>query len=197
MSGLWIFVLVVLAVWAALHTKTTRSDGVPVPNLHPYRKLMPYVMTTRNTAVVYFDDYVARQRPLPLIGGAGDRVAVITAQGSIQGPQARAILTEIAQALRGGGTPKPPPPPSPPPTKRRPSSAACAVAATVATTLRTTVRSSRTPARGTSTSMGSRRSRIQKLSGPGADSSGRSDDRSPKLASAVTSACHWRPGSIA
>ena len=58
MSGLWIFVLVVLAVWAALHTKTTRSDGVPVPNLHPYRKLMPYVMTTRNTAVVYFDDYV-------------------------------------------------------------------------------------------------------------------------------------------
>lgn len=58
MSGLWIVLAVAVAIWAALHSKRTRSDGVEISGLHPYRRLMPYVMTTRNTAVVYFDDYV-------------------------------------------------------------------------------------------------------------------------------------------
>ena len=48
MSGLLGIFIVLLVIWAALHGKTTRSDGVLVPNLHPYRQLMGYIMTSSN-----------------------------------------------------------------------------------------------------------------------------------------------------
>ena len=40
------------------HLKTSRADGELITNMHPYRKLIPYVMITRNESVVYFDTYV-------------------------------------------------------------------------------------------------------------------------------------------
>lgn len=49
---------VVVLLWLALGLKTSRPDGKPLRNLHPYRQLMPYVMIGRNESVVYFDTYV-------------------------------------------------------------------------------------------------------------------------------------------
>lgn len=53
-----IALLVVLALYILAEAKTSRSDGELVKKLHPYRRLMPYVMRGRNESVVYFDTYV-------------------------------------------------------------------------------------------------------------------------------------------
>ena len=45
----------VAVVWALLEFKVSRSDGMVVKNLHPYRRIMQYVMTSRNESIVYFD----------------------------------------------------------------------------------------------------------------------------------------------
>ena len=42
-------------LWLLLEFKSSRSDGILVKNLHPYRRIMQYVMTTRNESIVYFD----------------------------------------------------------------------------------------------------------------------------------------------
>lgn len=49
-------VALLLAVYAS--TKKSRPDGVYVRKLHPYRRLMPFIMPTRNESVVYFDTCV-------------------------------------------------------------------------------------------------------------------------------------------
>ncbi len=49
---------VLFVLWALAHLKLSRPDGEIIRNLHPYRKLMPYVMIGRNESVVYFDTYV-------------------------------------------------------------------------------------------------------------------------------------------
>ncbi len=53
--------LVVLAavfvLWVLLHLKTSRPDGTLVESLHPYRRLMSYIMVTRNESIVYFDAF--------------------------------------------------------------------------------------------------------------------------------------------
>ena len=46
-----------LLAWATLHAKTSRPDGELIRGLHPYRRLMGYVMVSRNESVVYFDSY--------------------------------------------------------------------------------------------------------------------------------------------
>lgn len=45
--------LIVLA-----HFKTSRADGVYVGKVHPYRRLMWFVMPTRNECVVYYEDKI-------------------------------------------------------------------------------------------------------------------------------------------
>jgi len=44
-------------------TTGQRPDGTLVPKIHPYRRLMPHIMRTRNESVVYFDSF-ARAEPL-------------------------------------------------------------------------------------------------------------------------------------
>ena len=44
-----------LILWLIIKFKTSRSDGVLVGTLHPYRYLIPFVMRSRNESVVYFD----------------------------------------------------------------------------------------------------------------------------------------------
>lgn len=46
---------VIFVIWVLLHLKTSRADGTIVTNHHPYRRMMWYVMPTRNESVVYFD----------------------------------------------------------------------------------------------------------------------------------------------
>ena len=55
-------ILIVLGVllvgWIIINMKITRPDGTLVAKLHPYRRMLPFVMPRRNESVVYFDDYV-------------------------------------------------------------------------------------------------------------------------------------------
>ena len=52
-------ILVVLA-----HYKTSRADGVFVKRVHPYRRLMWFVMPTRNECVVYYEDKMRAEKLL-------------------------------------------------------------------------------------------------------------------------------------
>lgn len=55
----WLFGLGGAALLYILaEAKTSRPDGEMIKKLHPYRRLMPYVMRGRNESVVYFDTYV-------------------------------------------------------------------------------------------------------------------------------------------
>jgi hypothetical protein len=58
MSGLATASLVLLGLWLAANLKTSRPDGRLVRGLHPYRRVMGFVMPRRNDSVVYFDTYV-------------------------------------------------------------------------------------------------------------------------------------------
>ena len=57
-----IILIAVVGVWALLwlliNMKTSRSDGTFMKKVHPYRRMLSYVMPGRNESVVYFDDYV-------------------------------------------------------------------------------------------------------------------------------------------
>ncbi len=57
----WSYVLIALAaamvVLLLLELKTSRPDGI-LRNVHPYRRIMWFIMPTRNESVVYFDSFV-------------------------------------------------------------------------------------------------------------------------------------------
>ena len=63
------------ALWALAHVKLSRPDGEIIRNLHPYRKLMPYVMIGRNESVVYFDTYVNAEELLKYLEEANEHFA--------------------------------------------------------------------------------------------------------------------------
>lgn len=50
--------LILAALWAGASWKTSRPDGRMVRGLHPYRRVMGFVMPRRNESVVLFDTYV-------------------------------------------------------------------------------------------------------------------------------------------
>ncbi len=57
-SMAWIIVLGSFALLLALLTlRTSRPDGTLVGKVHAYRKMMLFIMPTRNESVVYYDDY--------------------------------------------------------------------------------------------------------------------------------------------
>ncbi|MBW2524474.1 MAG: 2-oxo acid dehydrogenase subunit E2 [Deltaproteobacteria bacterium] len=45
-----------LVGWLLLNLPRRRSDGVPVRKIHPYRKMIPFLMPGRNESVVYYED---------------------------------------------------------------------------------------------------------------------------------------------
>lgn len=46
-----------VVLWVLLHARTGRPDG-DVLDVHPYRRLMFYIMPTRNESIVFFDAWV-------------------------------------------------------------------------------------------------------------------------------------------
>ena len=61
----WHWALIVFGVVIVLaHFKTSRADGIFVRNVHPYRRLMWFVMPTRNECVVYYEDKVRAEKLL-------------------------------------------------------------------------------------------------------------------------------------
>ncbi len=53
----YVVVAVVLFLWLALEFKTSRPDG-DLMNVPPYRRIMQYLMPTRNESVVYFEAFL-------------------------------------------------------------------------------------------------------------------------------------------
>jgi hypothetical protein len=61
----WQWAMVVAAVLVVLaHYKTSRADGIFVGRVHPYRRLMWFVMPTRNECVVYYEDKIRAEKLL-------------------------------------------------------------------------------------------------------------------------------------
>ena len=58
MTAVWIFLGVLVLGYILLNMKVTRPDGTLVSKLHPYRRMLSFVMPKRNESVVYFDDYI-------------------------------------------------------------------------------------------------------------------------------------------
>ena len=66
---LW-WALGIVALWILLNAKTSRPDGKLVA-VHPYRKMMGYIMPGRNESVCYYDDYVRAEPLLEYLKEAG------------------------------------------------------------------------------------------------------------------------------
>ena len=60
----WFALILGLLAWALLHVKTSRPDGT-ILKVKPFRRIMQYIMPTRNESVVYFDATVDAARLLP------------------------------------------------------------------------------------------------------------------------------------
>lgn len=63
-------VLILTVLFVLAHFKTSRADGVLVKGAHPYRRLMWFVMPTRNECVVYYEDKVRAENLLEYLGQA-------------------------------------------------------------------------------------------------------------------------------
>lgn len=55
---MWTFLTLVVIAWIAASMKTSRFDGDLIADLHPYRRLMAFVMRRKTESTVYFDTYV-------------------------------------------------------------------------------------------------------------------------------------------
>lgn len=66
----------VLAVlWVAMNLKTSRKDGTLLA-VHPFRRIMQFVMQTRNESVVYFDSYIEAEELLEYVAAAREHFHV-------------------------------------------------------------------------------------------------------------------------
>jgi len=72
MTGLLVAIGLV-AVWLLLHTKLSRPDGVHIRRIHPYRRMMHFIMPTRNESVVYYDTHANADKLLEYIEKARER----------------------------------------------------------------------------------------------------------------------------
>jgi hypothetical protein len=69
-------ITVLLVLWVGASMKTSRPDGSLVARLHPYRRIMGFIMPGRNESVVYFDSYVNADRLLAYLDEARKRFDV-------------------------------------------------------------------------------------------------------------------------
>jgi len=71
----WHWALIVAGVLIVLaHFKTSRADGIFVRNVHPYRRLMWFVMPTRNECVVYYEDKIRAEKLLEYLEKGRERL---------------------------------------------------------------------------------------------------------------------------
>ncbi len=79
MAGMSIPLAALAGLLAALvlaELKTSRPDGTPVGRVHPYRRLMPFVMRSRNESICYYDDLVPADRLLEYVARVRERFEV-------------------------------------------------------------------------------------------------------------------------
>lgn len=56
--------LIIISLWLIASLKTSRCDGVLISRVHPYRRLMQFIMPTRSESIVYFDEYINAEKLL-------------------------------------------------------------------------------------------------------------------------------------
>jgi hypothetical protein len=76
MIALWIFGGLLVSLALLSHFKTSRADGTLVKKVHPYRRLMWFIMPTRTESVVYYDDYIDAEPLLEYLAEAKQRFEV-------------------------------------------------------------------------------------------------------------------------
>lgn len=86
--GIAIVAAALFVAWALLNLKTSRKDGTYLGRVHPYRRLMPYIMRTRTESVVYFDHYVDATKLLEYVAQAkkkfgADMTHCVVAAGAV------------------------------------------------------------------------------------------------------------------
>ncbi|MAY80464.1 MAG: hypothetical protein CL930_06715 [Deltaproteobacteria bacterium] len=62
--------LILSALFVLAHFKTSRADGTLVKGAHPYRRLMWFVMPTRNECVVYYEDKIRAENLIQYLAEA-------------------------------------------------------------------------------------------------------------------------------
>ncbi len=73
----WLIVAIVAGVlFVLVHFKTSRADGTYVRRLHPYRRLMFFIMRTRNESMVYYDDAIIADGILDYLARAKEEFGV-------------------------------------------------------------------------------------------------------------------------
>lgn len=76
MCMLLTIVTIILILWILAHLKTSRPDGALLTNIHPYRRLMSYIMPKRNESIVYFDIYVPADKLLSYLKAAKEKIDI-------------------------------------------------------------------------------------------------------------------------
>jgi hypothetical protein len=56
-----------LLLWVLINLKTSRPDGTLIGKIHPYRRMLPFLMKTRNESVVYFESAIDAERLIPYL----------------------------------------------------------------------------------------------------------------------------------
>ena len=74
-----------------LNLKTSRSDGVLLGDIHPYRKVMMHIMPTRNESYVLYEDFVVADELLKYLADVN---------GRFQCDMQHAIVAGIAHGMR-------------------------------------------------------------------------------------------------
>ncbi len=67
-------VLAVFLLWFLLELRTARRDGKLVRSIHPYRRMVPFIMRQRNESVVYFDSQIRADKLLTFVEQAGSDI---------------------------------------------------------------------------------------------------------------------------
>ena len=66
MLAFWILVAVLFVGWVVVNLPRKRSDGELV-ECHPYRRILPYIMTGRNESIVLYEDHVKAEALLDFL----------------------------------------------------------------------------------------------------------------------------------
>lgn len=68
-----IVLLILVALLVVLELKTSRPDGTLIAPLHPYRKMLLYIMPAKYESLVLFDEYVLAEPLIDYIAQAKER----------------------------------------------------------------------------------------------------------------------------
>jgi hypothetical protein len=65
--ALFVILLLLFVAWVVVNLPRRRSDGELVTRLHPYRKMLAFMMDGRDDSVVFYDDYIKADALLEFI----------------------------------------------------------------------------------------------------------------------------------